>query len=57
MLAETNERWMQLCEKASTEQDPDKLIELIREINDLLEQKRAHLEKAETGDSASVVSA
>jgi hypothetical protein len=57
MLGETNERWMQLCEMAATEQDPDKLIELIREINDLLEAKRARLENDGTGDGASVVSA
>ena len=34
---------MDLCEKASVEQDPDKLLELIREINRLLEEKEERL--------------
>ena len=38
-----NERWKELCEQASKGQDPKKLHELIREINDLLEAKEARL--------------
>jgi hypothetical protein len=34
------ERWMQLCELASKEQDPRKLSELVEEINRLLEEKQ-----------------
>jgi hypothetical protein len=34
------ERWETLCKKAATEQDPEKLLELIKEINNLLEEKR-----------------
>ena len=34
-----DERWKTLCEKASTEQDPQKLLELVKEITDLLDQK------------------
>jgi hypothetical protein len=41
MYDKRDERWMQLCRLASVEHDPDKLIELIREINRLLETKRA----------------
>jgi len=37
------ERWRLLCEQASVEQDPNKLQELITEINDLLEAKEARL--------------
>jgi hypothetical protein len=37
------ERWKLLCEQASVEQDPVKMLELIREINELLEQKRVRL--------------
>jgi hypothetical protein len=44
MQGETGERWKLLCELAAKEQDPAKLIELVREINDLLEAKRARLE-------------
>ena len=39
MLREHEERWKQLRQKASTEQDPEKLRELIAEINDLLDEK------------------
>ena len=41
-----DERWKELCEQASIEQDPKKLIELIREINSLLEAKKVRLERA-----------
>jgi hypothetical protein len=34
------ERWKALCVQASTEKDPEKLLELISEINRLLEEKR-----------------
>jgi hypothetical protein len=39
-MQEHRERWLQLCEQAATEQDPEKLMELIAEINRLLEAKR-----------------
>jgi hypothetical protein len=47
-------RWHELCEQAANEQDPQKLLELVREINDLLEakQKRLNAELARyRGDS------
>ncbi len=47
MQNETKQRWMELCRQASTEQDPKKLVELIKEINDLLEEKRSRLENKE----------
>jgi hypothetical protein len=34
---------MQLCERAVTEQDPEKLMELVKEINRLLEEKERRL--------------
>ena len=43
MKGEKKEIWMQLCERAATEQDPDKLMELIKQINDLLEEKERRL--------------
>ena len=43
MQGANKERWKVLCEQASVEQDPKKLHELIREINDLLEAKEARL--------------
>ena len=43
MRGETKERWKELCELATIEQDPEKLFELIREVNRLLEEKRARV--------------
>jgi len=39
MKGETRERWMHLCEQAAIEQDPQKLLELVTEINHLLEER------------------
>jgi hypothetical protein len=43
LKGEKKEIWMQLCERAATEQDPDKLMELVKEINRLLEEKERRL--------------
>jgi hypothetical protein len=43
-MQEHEEQWKQLCVQAATEQDPKKLIELVKEINRLLEQKQHRLE-------------
>jgi hypothetical protein len=43
VIGKNKERWRELCEQASVEQDPDKLLELVREINQLLEEKRTRL--------------
>lgn len=40
-----SERWKLLCELAAQEQDPQKLLELTREINDLLLGKQRRLER------------
>jgi hypothetical protein len=37
------ERWMQLCEQASVEQDPTKLFELTQEIIRLLDDKEKRI--------------
>jgi hypothetical protein len=42
---ENREKWMELCELASTEQDPEKLLALVQEINRLLEGKQERLNK------------
>ena len=42
-MKEHAEEWKQLCQQASTEQNPKKLLELIRRINELLEEKRKRL--------------
>ncbi len=42
-MQDKTERWFHLCQPASVEQDPDKLVALIREINDILEDKERRL--------------
>jgi hypothetical protein len=37
------EHWKALCAQAAVEQDPEKLMELVREINRLLIEKEARL--------------
>ena len=46
-MQQDSERWRQLCELAANEQDPAKLLKLIKEINELLEAKERRLK----GDS------
>jgi hypothetical protein len=43
MQGEKKERWMELCAQAAVEQDPQKLMKLVEEINDLLEEKERRL--------------
>jgi hypothetical protein len=43
MQGGNKERWRELCEQAAVEQDPNKLLELIKQINDLLDAKRRRL--------------
>jgi len=43
MKGATKERWLELCEQAANEQDPAKMIALVKELNDLLEAKERRL--------------
>jgi hypothetical protein len=43
MIGKNKERWEELCSLAATERDPEKLLMLIIEINNLLEAKRLRL--------------
>lgn len=43
MQGKTEERWQVLCEQAATEQDPDRLMELIREVDHLLHEQQTRL--------------
>jgi hypothetical protein len=43
MKGEVKEHWMHLCEQAALEQDPEKLMQLVSEINRLLEEKERRL--------------
>jgi hypothetical protein len=40
------ELWQMLCAQAAVEQDPQKLMQLVKEINRLLEEKQARLNRA-----------
>ena len=42
VMVNNEERWRQLCAQAAVEQDPKKLMELVKEINRLLEMKHEH---------------
>jgi len=37
------QRWLQLCQEAAVEGDPDKLISFMREMNNLLDEKEPRL--------------
>lgn len=43
MKDKTKELWKYYCEQAAVEQDPDKLLELVKEINRMLEEKETRL--------------
>jgi hypothetical protein len=45
MQGEAGKRWRSLCEQAEVEQDAEKLLELIHEIDDLLEEKEQRLKR------------
>ena len=52
MTRETPEPWQHLCELAAREQDPDHLMELIRAINRLLDEKEQQLKTHEPASDA-----
>jgi hypothetical protein len=39
MQGETRERWLILCSQAANEKNPERLLELISEINQMLDEK------------------
>jgi hypothetical protein len=43
MKGEKLEQWRQLCELAALEQDPERLLALVKEINRLLDEKEQRL--------------
>jgi len=47
MQGKAREQWMQLCEQAAVEQDAEKLLALVKEINRMLEEKDRRLQLAE----------
>ena len=55
MQGQTGERWRILCEQAAKEQDHDKLLDLIREINDLLAAKQQRLANANKPNASTTI--
>jgi hypothetical protein len=53
MQGENRQRWEELCEQAATERSPNRLTELLAEINRLLEEKRNRL-NGENPNSTSI---
>jgi hypothetical protein len=51
VMVNSEERWRQLCAKAAVEQDPEKLMNLVKEISRLLDEKqsRNRIEPANPG--------
>jgi hypothetical protein len=53
-MREHTEEWKELCRQAAAEQDPQKLLELTRRINELLLGKQRRLgqkpDSADTGE-------
>ena len=47
LRGETRERWQRLCEQAADEQDPEVLLKLIQEIDQLLSEKEERLKRQE----------
>ena len=45
MQGETEELWRKYCERAIVEQDPERLLELVAEMNRLLEEKEERLKE------------
>lgn len=45
MQVETKEMWIQFCELAAVEPDPEKLMQLVKEINRVLEEKENRLRR------------
>jgi hypothetical protein len=43
MLGEKKEHWLELCAQAAVEQDPQRLLALVKQINLLLEEKERRL--------------
>ena len=48
VVYQPTERWKALCEQAATEQDGDRLLEIINELNEVLEERATGREPKQT---------
>jgi hypothetical protein len=51
MQGEAKERWKALCEQIAVEQDHEKFLALIQELNEVLEEKELRLKAAQAKPS------
>ena len=54
MHGKVKEGWMQLCEQVAIEHDTERMIELVRELNRMLEEKEQRLERKPSKSGAAV---
>jgi hypothetical protein len=52
MQGDVEERWQRLCEQAATEQDAERLMCLVQEINRLLQEKDECLKQTKDRNKA-----
>jgi len=52
MNDKTKERWLQLCEQAAVEQNPERLLKLVNEIVRMLDAKNERMQQASSPDSS-----
>jgi hypothetical protein len=52
MQGKVKEHWMELCEKASVEQNSEKLMALVKEINRMLDEKEDRLKRQQANTAA-----
>ena len=48
MKGKVKEEWMQMCEQAAIEQDSEKLMALVTEINRMLDEKEQRLKSGKS---------
>jgi hypothetical protein len=53
MKGKAKEDWMYFCEQAAVEQDPDKLLQLVQKINQMLEEKENRLKRKDESEGSS----
>jgi hypothetical protein len=54
MQGRVKEEWMQLCEQAAIEQDSERLMALIQEINRMLDEKEQRLKSGKTAKAPAI---
>jgi hypothetical protein len=54
MQGKVKEDWMRLCEQIAIEQDTDRMLELLRELNGMLDEKEKRLEREQSKRGAAI---